>query len=268
MTKEQFQRIYDYLQNDCFAYVIVKKLKKFTMNEKRELLVQEVEKLNVRKDYLKVNININQKTFAFQNAVQTRKSNAYLIKRSVLEAVCNNAGLNIERLLLGGDVLVKEIKDVQAQEKRKNVAESNKRFKRKVREIEGASFNTSKQLVNWTSSNRKKLKKEATVCEKIVFDKLQQSLKGRVKKQQPFIIEGRLYYADMYIPSKKLIIEVDGGYHNTDEQKIRDSQRDKDFTSIGYTTMRIRNEDVMDRKKLSAFVNRIIASDIIIRDLK
>ena len=45
--------------------------------------------------------------------------------------------------------------------------------------------------------------------------------------QKGFIAGKNFCIADFYIPSKGLVIEVDGGYHSSEEQQKRD--RNKDF---------------------------------------
>ena len=72
------------------------------------------------------------------------------------------------------------------------------------------------------------------------------------------MINKKLYYADIYIPSLKLIIEVDGGYHSTKEQSLRDAQRDADFASIGYTTMRFTNEQVASKEGKKDIIKTIM----------
>lgn len=55
----------------------------------------------------------------------------------------------------------------------------------------------------------------------------------------------------------KIIIEVDGGYHKLLEQQEKDEFRDKAFSSIGYTTIRITNEQAHDRKFMQGLVQRL-----------
>ena len=92
-----------------------------------------------------------------------------------------------------------------------------------------------------------------------MFKDLVKTFHNRVKFQNPFIISGKLYYADISIPSLKLIIEVDGGYHNTEEQQAKDKQRDDDFKSIGYTTLRYTNEQVANSECRKNIVQKILS---------
>lgn len=52
------------------------------------------------------------------------------------------------------------------------------------------------------------------------------------------------YVVDFYCHEKKLIIEVDGGQHGTDEGIAHDSERTTYLNQLGYTVIRFWNEDV------------------------
>ena len=68
--------------------------------------------------------------------------------------------------------------------------------------------------------------------------------------QAPFVICGRIYFLDFFIPSLRVAIEVDGVAHSYMTQKDHDVCRDKDFYSIGIKTVRISNNEVNDPKYL------------------
>ena len=53
------------------------------------------------------------------------------------------------------------------------------------------------------------------------------------------------YIADFYSPSANLIIEVDGGYHQTDEQQTLDEIREEKLKKQGYRILRFTNEQVL-----------------------
>lgn len=53
-------------------------------------------------------------------------------------------------------------------------------------------------------------------------------------------------FADLFVKKYGLIIEVDGGYHSTPEQKTRDCKRDEEiWDKKKIITMRVTNQDVM-----------------------
>lgn len=49
---------------------------------------------------------------------------------------------------------------------------------------------------------------------------------------------------DFYLPHRRTVIEIDGGYHAESKQRWRDCTRDGDWSAEGITTFRIQNEDV------------------------
>ena len=53
------------------------------------------------------------------------------------------------------------------------------------------------------------------------------------------------FIADFYIPSKNLIIELDGGYHETSEQKQKDAWRTGVLNSMGYKVIRFTNSQIL-----------------------
>ena len=53
------------------------------------------------------------------------------------------------------------------------------------------------------------------------------------------------YIADFVCLSSKLVIEVDGAYHNTRAQVIEDRQRSEDLEQLGFRVMRLTNEEII-----------------------
>lgn len=119
--------------------------------------------------------------------------------------------------------------------------------------------NSDDKFTKWSVNTKNKLENNPTKSELSLFKYLTGTFHNRVKFQHPFLINGKLYYADIAIPSLKLIIEVDGGYHNTEEQKAKDKQRDNDFKSIGYTTLRYTNEQVESREGRKNIIQKIFS---------
>lgn len=99
---------------------------------------------------------------------------------------------------------------------------------------------------------RKELRKNATLQEKLLWERLRNSKFGfRFKRQ--YSIGG--YILDFYCAKKRLIIELDGGVHDAKEAKEYDEVRDKFFRELGYTTLRFSNSEV--EKDLEEVLNRI-----------
>ena len=51
---------------------------------------------------------------------------------------------------------------------------------------------------------------------------------------------------DFYCPFEKLIIELDGEYHNNPETMEKDLERDKRLENLGFTILRFENKLVLD----------------------
>ena len=67
------------------------------------------------------------------------------------------------------------------------------------------------------------------------------------------------FIADFYCHKARLIIEVDGGYHNTPEQYQYDSSRDAELENLGLKVIRFSNEQVFEETE---YVIRKIENEI------
>jgi len=72
------------------------------------------------------------------------------------------------------------------------------------------------------------------------------------------VIDG--FIADFFCEEAKLVIEVDGGVHDSTKQKELDLYREKVFKARGILTVRFRNEDVLLRS--DEVVQRIQTSPV------
>ena len=52
------------------------------------------------------------------------------------------------------------------------------------------------------------------------------------------------YIADFICVKRNLIIEIDGGYHSQEEQKIKDYLRTEDLEKMGFEIMRFSNDEI------------------------
>ena len=67
------------------------------------------------------------------------------------------------------------------------------------------------------------------------------------------------YIGDFVSTDKKIVIEVDGGYHLQDGQIIRDANRTMFLEQMGYTVVRFSNEEVlMDTDNVIIKIKEII----------
>ena len=93
-----------------------------------------------------------------------------------------------------------------------------------------------------TEEKRRKLKKNQTEAEEILWDKLRsRQFMGLKFRRQYGIGE---YIADFYCPKRKLVIEVDGEIHESIEAKECDRIRGEYFSSLGIKTIRVKNHEV------------------------
>ena len=106
-----------------------------------------------------------------------------------------------------------------------------------------------KHTVEFAKQNRK----EPTVEEDILWQELRnRNINGyKFRRQHP--VAG--YIPDFVCLEKKLIIEIDGEYHNEEEQKIFDLAREKWLNEYGYTMMRFSNAEI--KNSLSTVLQKI-----------
>jgi ATP-dependent DNA helicase RecG len=85
-------------------------------------------------------------------------------------------------------------------------------------------------------------KKKNTQAETILWECLRnKNLNHKFRRQH--IID--MFIVDFICLEKKLIVEVDGGYHNTAEQKEADELRTQILNEIGFKVIRFTNEEVI-----------------------
>ncbi len=102
---------------------------------------------------------------------------------------------------------------------------------------ETAAPDRYKILKEFAKENRR----EMTIAEKILWEGIRNKKTGyKFRKQHP--IGDNI--ADFICIEKKLVIEVDGGYHNTLEQQQDDRVRTIDIEKMGYSVIRFTNEEV------------------------
>jgi very-short-patch-repair endonuclease len=84
-------------------------------------------------------------------------------------------------------------------------------------------------------------RREMTQSETILWKALRHELRAyRFRRQHPI----GDYIADFVCLSRRLIVEVDGGYHDTCEQQDDDQMRTDYLNQKGFEVMRFSNEDV------------------------
>ena len=82
-----------------------------------------------------------------------------------------------------------------------------------------------------------------TEAEETLWCYLNAGALGVIFKRQHIIGD---YIADFVCLSKKLIIELDGGYHQLPQQQLCDTQRTEWLESKGYKGIRFSNKELLD----------------------
>lgn len=83
---------------------------------------------------------------------------------------------------------------------------------------------------------------EPTMAEIRLWECLRAKRLG-VKFRRQHVIDD--YIADIVCLSEKLVIEVDGEYHNEEEQQTLDKQRTERLDALGYRVLRFTNDQVL-----------------------
>ena len=94
-----------------------------------------------------------------------------------------------------------------------------------------------------TQEKRKDLRKEQTDAER----KLWRQLRSKRMKGYKFYRQYGIgpYIADFYCAEIRIVIEVDGGQHYSEEGMENDEKRSKFLTGLGIRTIRFSNLDVL-----------------------
>ena len=110
------------------------------------------------------------------------------------------------------------------------------------------------QLKDLSRENRK----EKTFAEDILWQRLRNNQYGsKVRRQH--VIDG--FIIDFAFLNEKLLIEVDGGYHDDPEQKAYDDSRTEYLQLSGYRILRFSNDEVRNNfKKVSEVIKEALAT--------
>lgn len=119
--------------------------------------------------------------------------------------------------------------------------------------ITNQTMKPSKTLINRI---RKDLMLKTSDAEKAAIHNCE-LLGYKVVRQQPVTTGRKLYFADIYLPELKTIVEVDGGYHYTSTQKRKDGNRSSGIWRMGYHVVRLSNHDARDMNKVKAKIELI-----------
>lgn len=88
----------------------------------------------------------------------------------------------------------------------------------------------------------RKNRRNPTEAERCLWQMLRNNALGvKFRRQHP--IED--YIADFICLDKKLILEIDGGYHYCEEQKEEDQTRTSNLEKMGFRVLRFTNEQIL-----------------------
>ena len=87
-----------------------------------------------------------------------------------------------------------------------------------------------------------RMRKNPTEAERILWNALKTNATGLHFRRQHIIQD---FIVDFFCYDKMLTIELDGGYHETEEQKEKDQYRTSELKCLGYTELRFKNEEVI-----------------------
>lgn len=110
--------------------------------------------------------------------------------------------------------------------------------------------------------NAKRLRNQLTPSEIVFWSLLKQHFPNyRFKRRHPV----SQYIADFYCHKLKLVIEIDGGIHLSEEAKNNDKARDEFMQSLSLRIQRFTNDEVCKNgefvvKKLKDLIETIITS--------
>jgi very-short-patch-repair endonuclease len=97
------------------------------------------------------------------------------------------------------------------------------------------------------------LRKKMTPAEYILWQRLRSGRNHGLKFRRQQIIEG--FIVDFFCHESKLVVEIDGGIHETRDQAKIDEHRRKVFAARGLREIRFANEEIF--KDLDSVLDRI-----------
>lgn len=139
----------------------------------------------------------------------------------------------------------------------KSIASSEKSPMRNTKSVNTRPKKNSLKRISekWVSFRRADLLAKASEAERVTFRTLR-TLGYKVIRQYPINTGRRIYFADLYIPALKLILEVDGNYHLEDNQKRLDRNRSSNLRRKGLRIYRILNRDAYTPDKIIKLIER------------
>jgi very-short-patch-repair endonuclease len=121
------------------------------------------------------------------------------------------------------------------------------------------SLNSKSKLRRIATNLCRELRKNSTPAEKLFWENVRNRkfIGKKFNRQFPiyYDLNGKesFYIADFYCHQEKLVIEIDGRYH--ERQKENDQQRTEIINNLGIKVMRFKNEEI--EKNINSVLNKI-----------
>ena len=113
--------------------------------------------------------------------------------------------------------------------------------------------------------NAKQMRKEYTEAEGMLWQALRDNKLGvKFRRQHP--VDG--YIVDFVALQNRLVVEVDGGYHETEEQKIYEAERTRVLEEIGFKIIRFTNEEIKNDLLTSLKTIKRILKELVVANNK
>ena len=110
--------------------------------------------------------------------------------------------------------------------------------------------------------NARELRNKLTPSEQVFWLRLKEQFpKYKFRRQHPISI----YVADFYCHKLKLIIEIDGSIHDSEEAKFNDKRRQQDLENLNLILIRFTNDQVKNEiesviEKISSTIKKLTTS--------
>ncbi|HEY5772499.1 MAG TPA: endonuclease domain-containing protein [Chitinophagaceae bacterium] len=112
-------------------------------------------------------------------------------------------------------------------------------------------------------SNARELRSKLTLAEEIFWLRLKEQFpKYKFRRQHPISI----YIADFYCHKLKLVIEIDGSIHHSEEARLNDKRRQQDLEDLNLTVIRFTNSQVKNEiesviEMISSTIKKLTTSE-------
>ncbi|MDR3118457.1 MAG: SpoIID/LytB domain-containing protein [Mediterranea sp.] len=105
---------------------------------------------------------------------------------------------------------------------------------------------------------QKELKDNSTEAEKVIWNLIRDNQLGEKFRRQYIISD---YIVDFVCLTKKLILEIDGKYHNDPEQIKKDNERTSELNRLGFKVLRFTNEEIISNpEKIIRIISKSLSS--------